>query len=282
MITKMKERAVPKLKKGTEDSINKLIDNISIINKIENEKDIFLSEGFRLAFAFIFNAIKNKKFIAITGETGSGKTYLVRYLADFYKNDSSTIICNIENHEFIKVGLRQIYEALLFDIQPGTKTTRSNEAFIRQVKHILTSLVKENKKAVLIVDEAHRMNKDNLFSLKSIWESTYGFSRLISIVLIGQNKLSTLLNEPNNKEINNRIECLSIASIATPDECREYIKHIAKTNKLNISCIDNSAFEEIAKRQSSFLEINKLLKEGLIIAKNAGSNILTNKHFKHI
>jgi type II secretory pathway predicted ATPase ExeA len=125
--------------KTKETPISNLIDKINIVNKIDSDKDIFLSESFEVALAFASNAIKNKKFIAITGSTGSGKTYLIRYLANFYKNDSSTLICHVENHEFIKVGLRQVYEALLFDIQPGRNTTRSNEPFIRQVKHILTA-----------------------------------------------------------------------------------------------------------------------------------------------
>jgi type II secretory pathway predicted ATPase ExeA len=259
--------------------INDLIDNMTL--NINSEKDIFESENFKLAMAFIHHSIKYKKFIAITGDTGSGKTYLMRCLFNLSNKDKSLIVCSINNQDFDKVRLRQIYEAILFDIQ-DIQAKRSTEALIRQVRHILSALYKENKKVVLIVDEAHRINKNTLLALKNVWESSYGFSRLISIILIGQKKLSVKLNEPNNKEINNRIEQMSIQSINSSNECQKYIKHIAETNNLNINCIDKSAYNEIAKRQSTFLGVKQLLKDVLIIAKNAGSDNLNYKHFKHI
>lgn len=188
---------------GTGDSVmlRQLLEKDIFSPSLSERKEVFESESFRIALGAIKKAIGLRQFIAIIGETGAGKTNLIRVLEDINFTDSNIRISNLNNHDFEKVRVRNIYEALLFDIQPGISPKRSTEALIRQVREDLVSIHKEGKKVILVVDEAHHINTKTLLALKDVWDSSYGFSRLLGIVLLGQESLSRKLGESANAEV---------------------------------------------------------------------------------
>lgn len=265
--------------KMLKELIEKDVFNVSLSER----KEVFESESFRVAISVMKEALILRKFVAIIGESGAGKTSLVKYLEDLMFMDNNMIISNMHNHDFEKVRARNIYEALLFDIDPNEGPKRSTEALIRQVRQILSSLFKEGKKVVLVVDEAHHINSKTLLALKDVWESTVGFSRLVGVILLGQEPLNSKLNEPRVKEVNNRVERVHLKSIGNKDEAKEYIDHLCSIKGLELdNCIHEDVYEEIATKAQSFLNINVRMKKGIHNAILANSDKLTRMAFRNI
>lgn len=265
--------------KMLKELIEKDVFNVSLSDR----KEVFESESFQIAIAVMREALELRKFVAIIGESGAGKTSLVKYLEDMSYLDNNVIISNMHNHDFEKVRARNIYEALLFDIDPNEGPKRSTEALIRQVRQILASLHKEGKKVVLVVDEAHHINSKTLLALKDVWESTVGFSRLVGVILLGQEPLNSKLNEPRVKEVNNRVERVHLKSIKTKEEAKEYVEHLCALKEVELNnCIHEDVYDEIALKSQSFLSINVRMKKGIHNAILANSDKLTRLAFKNI
>ncbi len=273
----------PCFSKGDSTMLRQLLEKDIFSPSLSERKEVFESESFRIALGAIKEAITLKKFIAVIGETGAGKTNLIRVLEEINFTDNKITISNLNNHDFERVNLRNIYEAVLFDIQPDAMPKNSTERLIRQVKQVLISTHKEGKKVILVVDEAHHVRKKTLLALKDVWDSTHGFSRLLGIVLLGQEPLAQRLDEPAVIECDSRIERIYIKSVTSAEECKAYVTHLCALRGVKLdNTITDDAYKAIYQRKSNFLGVNTLIKQAIEVAIRAGSKSLTDKHFRNI
>lgn len=243
---------------------------------ITDSSEIYESSSFQDCFAAMFDAINRQKFIAIYAESGSGKTSLLRYLEGRCLHNTKIIISRLNNTDFEKVRARNIYEALVYDIQENESPKRSTEALIRQVRDILKSHMKEDKKVVLVVDEAHHINKNTLLALKGVWENTHGFQRLLGVILLGQEDLAGKLERNGVKEVKARTERIHLRSVNSVEEVKEYIEHQASMKDISVNGeIEDAVYEEIFKKRQSFLGINLLMNEAIARTLTAKLDTLT-------
>jgi type II secretory pathway predicted ATPase ExeA len=177
-------------------------------NDVENPSDVFQNADTRFVREAMFQTALKGGFIAVVGESGAGKTTLRRELIDRINRESLPIIViepyvlgSEENDTKGKcMKASQVAVAIMNTIAPLEAVKIDSEARFRQVHRVLRESHKANKKHVLIIEEAHSLSVQILKHLKRFIELEEGFSKLLSVILIGQPELAVRLSA-NNYEV---------------------------------------------------------------------------------
>ncbi|OGU14915.1 MAG: ATPase [Geobacteraceae bacterium GWC2_53_11] len=186
-----------------------------------NPRFIYLSKHHKEAFAHLLYGINNHYgFIELVGEVGTGKTTVLRTLLSQLNDDKyrSALIFNpcptvVEllrsiNHEF---GLR-------------AESEYANE-LLEELNRFLLSENARGITVVLVIDEAQNLSPGILEQLRLISNLETEDDKLIQIVLAGQPELSTLLDLPELRQLNQRIAVRYRLRSMSMDETRTYIHH---------------------------------------------------------
>lgn len=139
-------------------------------------------------------------FIKISGEVGTGKTTLCRKLIAML--GESYHVAHINNSfvnpcEFKLLLAHELGVALNHDV-PSYR-------ILLHIQKQLVDLARQNKKVVLIIDEAQAMPRDTLEALRLISNLETGKRKLIQIILLGQPELDELLARQDMRQLNQRI-----------------------------------------------------------------------------
>ncbi|PIV40765.1 MAG: AAA family ATPase, partial [Nitrospirae bacterium CG02_land_8_20_14_3_00_44_33] len=122
-----------------------------------NPKFLYMSKKHEEAIAHLnFGISENKGFIMLTGEVGSGKTTLIRYLLNNLGSDTHTsLIINP------KVDPLELLKLINYDF--GVTAADSTEKYhLEALNNFLLDVFSKNEKAVLIIDEAQELSLESL------------------------------------------------------------------------------------------------------------------------
>ena len=182
--------------------------------------------------------------VIVIGDAGSGKTAAVwSALQQLPKSKYAVIDASIMEAE--RVSLTHIYTALLYTLQG---ITPRRNAYLRQLQ-IREALGTERRRVVLVIDEAHALQRYVLSGIKRVWNLKYaGTSPLLGIILVGQNPLLQKLQQLY--ELEGRAEIVQMSGL-TQDEVVGYINHKAP------GIFNKEATQEIAKIARFPLQINE-------------------------
>lgn len=168
-------------------------------------------------------------FVLITGEVGTGKTTLCRFLMERMPEDTDTA--------FI-LNPRLTAEELLATICDEFRIVHPDHGmtikkFIDLINDFLLAGHAGGRKAVLIIDEAQNLSFEVLEQLRLLTNLETNQLKLLRIILLGQPELSTRLSRPELKQMAQRITAnYSLGPLARKDVAA-YIAHrlsVAGTN----------------------------------------------------
>ncbi|MGE5498637.1 MAG: ExeA family protein, partial [Syntrophothermus sp.] len=187
-------------------------------------KFLYLSTPHSSAIEWMKMAIEQHEFGMITGEVGSGKTVLSRYLVDSFANENYKIAW-IVNPTFSPVQLlREIYYQLFEEKPPHSKS-----AIIKALQEGLVNLYIENKYPVVLIDEAQAIPSAKTFEeLRLLSNYQTDDQNLLSIILIGQPELSKKLKRKNFRAFLQRLRFTITLDPLTSDELSNYLHHRLK------------------------------------------------------
>lgn len=226
-------------------------------NDVRSADELFLSNDVHYVREAMFHTARHGGFVAITGESGAGKTTLKRDLADRISKENQPIIViepyilATEDNDIKGKTLKSthIAESILHALAPLENAKRSPEARFRQIHQLLKESHKAGNKHLLIIEEAHSLPLPTLKHLKRFFELEDGYNKLLGIVLIGQNELALKLSEQNPaiREVVQRCEIITLDPIA-PSELASYLSHrLGKQKPLN-QIIDDSGILAITNK----------------------------------
>ena len=162
---------------------------------------LLLNDMHRDALAGLWYAIVARKgFVTLTGEAGTGKTTVIRKALHVLSemNHRASVIFNptLTPTEFLEAVLAN------FDREhiPESKVQR-----LRLLQDLLADVQKQEKTAVLIIDEAHKLSPELLEEVRLLTNFEVGDQKLLQIVLAGQPELADILNRADLWQLKQRI-----------------------------------------------------------------------------
>jgi len=183
-------------------------------------KFIWLSEKHKEALAFLKYGIQeNEGLLLLTGDIGTGKTTLINCFLN--ENDTDAIVASIPDSD---LGIVDFFLLLSkkFNINIDFDT---NGEFLIQFINFLYNTYSERKKALLIIDEAQRLNQQLLEQIRLLSNIERPDVKLINIFFVGRNELYELIMDEQNKALRQRIAVHYNIEPLTEPETRDYIKH---------------------------------------------------------
>ncbi len=149
--------------------------------------------------ALIYSIIEVEGIIKVSGEVGSGKTMLCRMLLE-------QLPPHIEPIYLANPSLSR--EEMLYAIADGLDLNVEHErigVMMQNIQNKLEGRAREGKRVVVLVDEAHAMPIDTLEELRLLYNLQVGSFKLLQIVLFGQPELNVKLDQPNMRQLKDRI-----------------------------------------------------------------------------
>lgn len=220
------------------------------IDDVTAPEDVYLSADQRYVRDSMWYAAKHGGFIAVIGESGAGKSTLRRDLEDRIRRDNEAVrVLSPRTFDKTRLSAAHICDAIIADMSSETPA-QSLEAKARQIERMLRGSSRAGCSHVLVIEEAHDLNKATLKYLKRFWEMEDGYKRLLSIVLIGQPELAELLDERKNYDAREVIKRCEVAHLRPLDKhLEDYLKlKFRRVGKALEDVFDADAFDAIRER----------------------------------
>ena len=204
---------------------------------------LYLSERHAEALAHLLYGINEAGgFIQLTGEVGTGKTTVIRSLLEQLPGHAEVaLILNprITPPEF----LLTICEELHLQVPPESRN--STKALMDQLGHYLLEAHARGRRVVLIVDEAQNLSFETLEQVRLLTNLETATTKLLQIILIGQEELRALLEQPDLRQLAQRITGRYHLSPLSRDESAGYVKHRMRVAGATAEAFTPGALREI-------------------------------------
>src|SRR5579871_1785882 len=181
---------------------------------------LFLPSKHREALAGLTYAVLERKgFVVLTGDAGTGKTTLINSVFSRLPAEriESSVMLNptLTASEFLESVM------LDFDIPdvPASKAQR-----LWKLQEFLARTHQQNRLAVLVIDEAHKLSLEVLEEIRLLGNFESGTDKFLQILLLGQSELDDLLNRQDLRQFKQRIALRLYIDRLTPAEIQQYIR----------------------------------------------------------
>ncbi len=201
---------------------------------------LWLGEKHKEALAILkYGVMEEKGFLLLTGEAGTGKTTLINALLESL--DGDTLIANINDPDLDLMGFLNLI-AISFGI---SEKFDKKERFIASFKDFLKKTYFDNKRALLIIDEAHRLSKELLEQSRLISNIELPEKKLINIIFVGHNELNQKLLSHDCHALRQRITLNYQIQPLSENETLQYIHHRLKVAGNDKELFNREAVSEI-------------------------------------
>ena len=188
-------------------------------NIVPNPAYLYRSEKHQDALTYLeYGLMEGTGFILLTGEIGTGKTTLVRYIVNNIESDMDVAVIfntNITSDQLIILILDN------FEITPKKDKT----ANIDLLYQFLIQRFSDGGRVLLIIDEAQNLSPDVLEEVRMLSNLQSDEQILLQIMLVGQPELKAKLKAPGLAQLAQRITVNYHLSTLTVKETREYIAY---------------------------------------------------------
>jgi general secretion pathway protein A len=162
---------------------------------------LFRSPQHEEALANLIYGVRSRKgFIVLTGEVGTGKTTLLECLRD-HLNAQQIVFASFFNS---RLTVEQFFEFLAYDFDLPANRHSKTEVLLA-LNHMLLERASQGRTTVLIVDEAHNLEWDVLEEIRLLGNLENRRGKLLQIVLSGQQELDSKLENPEYRQLKQRI-----------------------------------------------------------------------------
>ena len=184
-------------------------------------KFYFDSRQHRKAMAYLqYGLHQNEGFIVVTGEVGAGKTTLVRSL--FQQLDAEQVVAaNLVSTQLSADGMLSMVASAF-----GIPTDSSDKPrVLRSIEVFLASVAQEDKRCLLVVDEAQNLSAGAVEELRMLSNFQLGNQALLQSFLIGQAEFRHVLQKPAMRQLRQRVIAACHIGPMDMEDTRAYIQH---------------------------------------------------------
>ena len=195
---------------------------------------LYLSKQHRTALSMLTYGIQSQAGVTvISGEVGSGKTTLIRELLQNMQEDVTVGLISNAHSSF---GDLLQWVLMAFDIQhEATDKAGRYQVFV----NFLIKEYAENKRTVLIIDEAQNMDAQTLEELRLLSNINADKHLVLQLVLIGQPELLEILQRHELRQLAQRVSVDYQLLPLSYKETSAYIRH-----RISVSGGDINQFDK--------------------------------------
>ena len=180
---------------------------------------IYWGQNHRLAFAMLeFGVMNSAGFTVITGEIGSGKTTLIRYLLS--RLDPKIAVGLISHTPRGTDGLLAWIMMSLNKPFEGSYPT-----LFKNFQQFLHEEHNKGRRVILIVDEAQNLGLETLEELRMLSNINADKNQFLQIILVGQPQLKDMLRTPQLVQFAQRVASDFHLRALNAEEVTRYIDH---------------------------------------------------------
>lgn len=231
-------------------------------DELQSADDMYSNEDIRYIREAMYQVARHDGFLAVIGESGAGKSTLRRDLVQRLEAEGAPVIViepyvlGMEDNDIKGKTLKSthIAEAIMSAVAPLEKAKSSPEARFAQVHQTLKRSHAAGFRHVLIIEEAHSIPVPTLKHLKRMRDQLeVGFSKLLSIILIGQPELATKLSPRNGevREVVQRIEIVELRPLPVADVGTFLTHRFKRVGKEVSDVLDQYAVQAVIERLSN-------------------------------
>lgn len=182
---------------------------------------LYLSSTHNEALAHLRYGIEQRKgFMVITGEVGCGKTLLCR-----------TLLNSLDESVFEsawlyspQINFEQLIRTILKELgAPSSKLPETDH--LDALNEFLLSKAKKGKEVLLIIDEAQNLSYELLEQIRLLSNLETEQRKLLQILLLGQPELRVKLNQPQLRQLKQRVLVYYDLTPLSKSETKRYINH---------------------------------------------------------
>ena len=189
-----------------------------------NPRYLYLTGRHREALAHLtYGLQENGGFILLTGEVGTGKTTVCRCLLE-----------RVPEHVHLALvltptlGGNELLEAICDEFSVGHDKGATNKTLTDALNRYLLDIHAQGQRAVVMIDEAQNLDIEVLEQLRLLTNLETNEQKLLQIILIGQPEFLAKLDQPELRQLSQRIVARFHLTPLKTGEVRAYINHRLK------------------------------------------------------
>jgi len=203
-------------------------------------KFLWLGEKHREALAVLkYGIINNQGFVLLTGDVGTGKTTLINALVNSL--DKDTIVAVVSDPKLDRLEFFNLI-ASAFRFKKSFKDKLDFTIYFGQ---FLNAAYRENKKVLLIVDEAQNISLELLEEIRLLSNIEIPERKLLNIFFVGQNEFNNILMRTECRPLRQRITVTYNIDPLTQSETNKYIAHRLKVAGARREIFNKKAISKI-------------------------------------
>jgi len=149
----------------------------------------------------IYGVHSRKGFVVLTGEVGTGKTTMLECLRDYLESQYVEFAFIFNS----RITVEQFFEMIAYDLDLRCSAKSKTEVLF-SLNQLLVQQAQEGRTTVLIIDEAHNLDWDVLEEVRLLGNlENPRLGKLLQIILAGQPELDRKLDQPNLRQLKQRI-----------------------------------------------------------------------------
>jgi general secretion pathway protein A len=183
---------------------------------------LYMSQSHQEALAtLLFGLGGNGGFVLLTGDVGAGKTTICRCLLE--QVPEACDVAYIFNPKLTVVELLSTICDEFGIAYPAGNT--SIKRFVDLLNAYLLEAHAKGRRAVLIIDEAQNLSAEVLEQVRLLTNLETNQRKLLQIILLGQPELAAMLEQPELRQLAQRIIARYHLGPLTKAEVKSYVKH---------------------------------------------------------
>jgi general secretion pathway protein A len=216
---------------------------------------LFLSAKHRMALSLLeYGLVNQAGFNVITGEIGTGKTTLIRHLLKQLHQDVTVGLISNTHRSF-----GELLQWILFAFKLEHRGKSKVEMFQDLLDFLLRQYA-ENRRTLLIVDEAQNMAPETLEELRMLTNINADKDQVVQVILVGQPGLRDVLRRPDMEQFAQRIAVDYHLQALDREETGRYIRHrINVAGGSDPSLFDDAACDAVHERSRGVPRLINLL-----------------------
>ena len=194
--------------------------------------------------SLIYGVQSRKGFIVLTGEVGTGKTTMLECLRD-HLTAHKTPFAFLFNS---RLTPDQFFEMLAYDFDLQCDR-RSKTEVLQTLNALLIERANNNQTTVLIVDEAQNLEWAVLEEIRLLGNLENRRGKMLQIILSGQPELGKRLEEPEYRQLKQRIALRCKLRPFDPLETANYVgSRLTRAGMMNQTVFSLELLTEIHRR----------------------------------